>query len=321
MENKRVNSPLVSIVAPVYNVGKYLPAFIQSVLKQSYENWELLLIDDGSQDNSGAICDEFAQADHRIKVFHKPNGGVSSARNVGLKHMQGDWVIMPDPDDVLPHDAIELFLNYATDDIDLVSASFALYKNGELKLPSKESLDGQYDVGEFVALMGIIPQPRNLDRRCCNKLFRVSIIRENEIFFPEDLYYREDILYNYQYLSRCTRRVQCITQNVYNYFRRSSGAAISLQEKYHPKSTGRFFAMAKCYDLLDQMNAERVVKKRMRIEMIRAYNEVVVLIKKEPGREEDLRNFIRSARGYFSLYEMLIINAKLLYWKVKSIYR
>ena len=321
MDNKRVNSPLVSIVVPVYNVEEYLPAFIQSVLKQGYENWELLLIDDGSEDKSGAICEEFARADNRIKVFHKMNGGVSSARNVGLQHMQGDWVIMPDPDDELPQDAIDNYMNSVTDDIDLVSASYSIYRNGEYRVPPKESHDGQYDAAEFVALMGILPQPRNLDRRCCNKLFRASIIKDYEIFFPEELCYREDLLYNYQYLSRCTRRVQCITQSVYTYFRRSSGAAMSLQEKYNPKSSGRFFALAKCYELLDQMNADSVVKKRMRNEMVKAYNEIVALIKKEPGREEELRNFNRSARDYFSLHEMLIINAKRLYRKVKSINR
>ncbi len=318
MEKQRNNTPLVSIIAPVYNVERYLSTFVQSVLKQSYENWELLLIDDGSEDKCGPICDEFAQADHRIKAFHKLNGGVSSARNVGLRHMQGDWVMMPDPDDELPYDAIELFLNYATEDVDLVSASYALYKDGVLMVPTKESHEGQYDVAEFISLMGIIPQPRNLDRRCCNKLFRASIIKGNEVFFPEDLYYREDILYNYQYLSRCTHRVQCITQNVYTYFRRSSGAAISLQVNFNPKSTGKFFALAKCYDLLDQMNADSVVKKRMKIEMIKAYNEVVALIKKEPGREEDLRIFNRSARDCFSLLDILKLYARRLRRGLKS---
>ncbi len=318
MEKQRNNTPLVSIVAPVYNIELYLPAFIQGVLKQTYDNWELLLIDDGSEDRSGVICDEYAQADCRIRVFHKPNGGVSSARNVGLKNMKGDWVMIPDPDDELPNNAIETYLEFATDDIDLVSAFYTFYRNGELMTPARKCREGRYTVSEFVALMGIVPQPRNVDRRCVNKLFRASIIKDNNIFFQEDIYYREDILYIYQFLSRCTRFVKCITQSLYTYFMRSSGAAISLQESYSPKSAGKFIAMGRCYGLLEQMNAESVVKKRMRVEMVKAYNAIVDLIKTEPRWGEDFYMFNRSAREYFSLREILRINAGRLVRKMKS---
>ena len=81
--------PLVSIIVPVYNVEKYLRRCIESILQQTYQNFELLLIDDGSTDNSGKICDEYALSDNRILVFHKPNGGVSSARNYGLLRIRG----------------------------------------------------------------------------------------------------------------------------------------------------------------------------------------------------------------------------------------
>ncbi|MCR8685715.1 glycosyltransferase family 2 protein, partial [Campylobacter ureolyticus] len=86
---------------PVYNVEKYLKKCIQSIINQTYKNLEIILVDDGSSDNSGKICDEFAQKDNRIKVIHKTNGGLSDARNAGLDGMSGEWVSFVDSDDFI----------------------------------------------------------------------------------------------------------------------------------------------------------------------------------------------------------------------------
>lgn len=95
--------PKVSIIVPVYKAEKYLNRCIDSILAQTFTDWELLLIDDGSTDRSGDICDEYAKKDTRIRVFHKENGGVSSARNLGLDSAQGEWVTFIDADDyILP---------------------------------------------------------------------------------------------------------------------------------------------------------------------------------------------------------------------------
>lgn len=93
------NNPKISIIVPVYNVEQYLPRCIDSILNQSFVDFELLLIDDGSKDKSGKICDEYANKDDRIRVFHKENGGVSSARNVGLENARGEWLSFIDGDD------------------------------------------------------------------------------------------------------------------------------------------------------------------------------------------------------------------------------
>lgn len=93
--------PVISIIVPVYNVEKYLSQCIDSILAQAFIDFELLLVDDGSTDGSGRICDEYANKDARIQVFHKKNGGVSSARNIGLEHAQGEWITFVDSDDWL----------------------------------------------------------------------------------------------------------------------------------------------------------------------------------------------------------------------------
>lgn len=94
-----MNNPLISIIVPVYNVESYLPKCLDSILAQTYQTWEAVLVDDGSTDCSGSICDEYALKDQRIKVVHKENGGVSSARQVGTDSVAGDYIIHVDPDD------------------------------------------------------------------------------------------------------------------------------------------------------------------------------------------------------------------------------
>ena len=87
-----MNNPLVSIVMVNYNHEDFLQDSIDSIIQQTYQNWELILVDDGSTDKSGKICDEYAREDDRVRVFHKENGGVSSARNLGLDNAKGEWV-------------------------------------------------------------------------------------------------------------------------------------------------------------------------------------------------------------------------------------
>lgn len=94
-----MNKPMISVIVPVYNAEKYLQRCVDSILKQSFTDFEVLLIDDGSHDRSGELCDEYGDKDNRVRVFHKENGGVSSARNVGLDNALGDWLAFVDSDD------------------------------------------------------------------------------------------------------------------------------------------------------------------------------------------------------------------------------
>ena len=116
---------MISVIVPVYNTEKYLDRCIQSILAQTYTDFELLLIDDGSTDLSGEICDKYAEQDSRVKVFHKENGGVSSARNLGLDKANGDWVTFVDADDWVT----TLYLNNLSDNTN--SADFVVSIVGE----------------------------------------------------------------------------------------------------------------------------------------------------------------------------------------------
>ena len=98
---KMISEPLISVVVPIYNVEQYLERCINSILHQTYQNLEIILVDDGSPDNSGAICDSYSSLDQRIKVIHKRNGGLSDARNVGLDMAGGEFIAFVDSDDAL----------------------------------------------------------------------------------------------------------------------------------------------------------------------------------------------------------------------------
>ena len=115
-------SPKISIIVPVYNAEKTLNQCVDSIIHQSYKDWELFLIDDGSKDHSAAICDKYAQQDERIRVFHKSNGGVSSARNVGLDNAVGEWITFIDSDDWVENNYLENL--YQNDENDIVASYF-----------------------------------------------------------------------------------------------------------------------------------------------------------------------------------------------------
>ena len=114
--------PKISVIVPVYNTEQYLHRCIDSILAQTYTDFELLLIDDGSKDNSGKICNEYAAKDSRVRVFHKENGGVSSARNIGLDNAKGGWISFVDSDDWISTEYLENLFNAVDNTVDLVVA-------------------------------------------------------------------------------------------------------------------------------------------------------------------------------------------------------
>lgn len=117
-------APLISVIVPVYKAEKYLRRCVDSLLAQTFQDFEVLLVDDGSPDRSGEICDEYARTDSRVRVFHKENGGVSSARNVGLDNIKGDWVAFVDSDDWVDRDYLSIEACYS--DADVIEKSFCV---------------------------------------------------------------------------------------------------------------------------------------------------------------------------------------------------
>lgn len=179
-----MNSLKVSIIVPCYKVEQYLPNCIENVLGQTYTNWELILVDDGSPDKSGDICDDYARKDHRIKVVHKHNGGLSSARNAGLQIFTGDYVTFVDSDDFLHKNALRILLDYAKMyDAQIVQCGFV--RGDETVFPKwKDSeqieiFDKHSVFTKFAAKIIV-----------CGKLYRRELL--NGILMPEGIINEDD---------------------------------------------------------------------------------------------------------------------------------
>lgn len=180
--------PLVSIIVPVYNAEKYLNRCIDSILSQTMTDFELLLIDDGSKDNSGRIRDEYAEKDARVRVFHKPNGGVSSARNLGLDNAKGKWITFVDADDRCSCDYLEHLLSKVDDDTDLI-ISYAVIcdSTGE-----KAEVYPEYRVNATNFERLFVDSDMHWHTSPWAKLYRASIIYENSLRFNEMMHIGED---------------------------------------------------------------------------------------------------------------------------------
>lgn len=195
-----MNSPLISVIVPVYNTEKYLDQCIQSVLTQTYTNWELLLIDDGSTDSSGAICDRYAEQDPRIHVFHKENGGVSSARNLGLDSAKGDWMTFIDADDSVKPKYLNNLLSHVDSDIDLVfSYAEFHYSNREKRRESyPERLITNKDFH-----IAFTEHELNWHTSPWSKLYKAELC--NDLRFTLGMPIGEDLVFLYSYLLKCNK--------------------------------------------------------------------------------------------------------------------
>ncbi|MDU1334072.1 MAG: glycosyltransferase, partial [Veillonella sp.] len=143
--------PLLSIIVPIYNVEQYLDRCIQSILNQTYQNLEIILVDDGATDCSGAIADSYAAKDKRIKVFHKENGGLSDARNYGLDHVTGDYILFIDSDDFIVNTMCERLITVAnSNNADIVSCNYYIYR-GDDDI-SIHTMSVQYDKRTFTGM-------------------------------------------------------------------------------------------------------------------------------------------------------------------------
>ena len=207
--------PKFSIIVPVYKVEKYLSQCIESILLQECRDFELLLVDDGSPDRSGDICEEYAKKDERIHVIHKENGGVSSARNLGLTHAKGEWYVFIDSDDTISPD----FLNI--DDIsvptDIIQKSFIIINEKTKKSikhhVANNSLYNQDDIFQFYV--------RKRNNALWDKIISSRVIQENR--FDETVAIGEDFLFFLSVLKQ-VKTYSFSSTGSYNYVVRSNSA-------------------------------------------------------------------------------------------------
>lgn len=183
--------PKISVIVPVYKVEQYLPRCVDSILSQSFTDFELILVDDGSPDNSGKICEEYAQKDNRIRVFHKLNGGVSSARNLGLDNAQGKWVVFIDSDDYVERgylqELIEIVKEYKTEFVSIdVFEQPILQENVYLLRKDFRLLFTKYKIDKFCPPWG--------------KLYNRNLIEQCHLRFNPTVHIGEDVMFVLLYI-------------------------------------------------------------------------------------------------------------------------
>lgn len=193
-------TPMVSIIVPVYNASKTLRRCVDSVLKQEYADFELFLVDDGSQDDSGTICDEYAGKDPRVRVIHKANAGVSAARNDALDQARGEYLQFLDSDDWLSPDATRLLVRTAQEtQCDLVIADF--YRVSGERVSHKGEIDEEGVMSRETFAAYMMENPADYYYGVLwNKLFCRKIVEEYRLRMNEDLRWCEDFLFNLEYI-------------------------------------------------------------------------------------------------------------------------
>jgi len=226
-----MNIPLISVIVPVYKAESYLVECLESIICQTYKNLEIILIDDGSPDNCGKICDKYAQKDNRITVIHKANGGPSSARNIGLDIAKGEYIAFVDSDDYIALNMYDELINIAEkENADIVICGLHLVRKDGIRLFEKslEGLDNDEIRYRFLT--------NGYPCYMCNKIHKAHLFRD--VRFPIDTAYGEDIVITVTLLSNADKTV--FTPTPYYYYNRTNQNSLTLSfndeaiAKYRP---------------------------------------------------------------------------------------
>lgn len=281
----------ISVIVPLYNAERTLRRCVDSILCQTYRDLTLILVDDGSQDGSAAICDEYASRDDRVRVIHKENGGVSSARNAGLERFDSPYVTFIDSDDVVPPDYLAVLfscLNEASADIAVCDVSFLRGEEETLRFSCRKPL-----MTGTEALERLLSR-REINSGPCAKLFRADLIGE-ERFPPMRAY--EDMIFNLRVFQKASRVVSCAAE--YRYLDNPQGAMAGQRKTPSEDviaASGQIAAFLKEHraDFSDEP-------------LYATASHLFSYLVPQAGRKEEAaRSFVRKAVAFFRLYRPML---------------
>ena len=222
----------ISVIIPVYNAGTTVVRAVHSILVQEYEPVEIIIVDDGSTDDSPLLCDDLASLDERVRVIHKENGGVSSARNAGLDAASGEYVMFLDADDAVRYGALASMYRSGWD---LIAGGFAKVSGQSVlesyKPAGEEEFRNANEICRFLDTV-IAKKHSYLLNSACFKLFRLSLIREQGLRFDEILRYGEDKMFVFSYLS-CAEKIRTVPEIVYDYILQPGSLSADLTSDSH----------------------------------------------------------------------------------------
>ena len=308
----------VSIIVPIYNVEKYLSKCIESILSQTYKNIEIILVDDGSPDNSPQICDEYAKKDDRIIVIHKANGGVSSARNAGIDIATGKYIGFVDPDDYIENNMYELMMNkieeYQANIVicgyDYINENYTVERHYHIQqdeiLTQKQFMSMQFDM------------PPTIRHGVVNKLFIAKTLKK--IRFPEGINSSEDVYVLAEY-TKFIKKAVFIHKPLYKNLVRSGSAthgglkiedlaeSFPIHEKMH-KDAVSLYPELKMHSLAFLMDVFTL-----------KYNEAEqkhILLDSE--KKEKSKKYLKYMKKFIKKYSIPALLNKEIYWKTKILY-
>lgn len=315
--------PLISVIVPVYNVEPYLRKCLDSIVNQTYKNLEIILVDDGSTDNSGIICDEYANKDNRIKVIHKANGGLSDARNKGLDIVKGEYTGFVDSDDYIAEDMYEYLYNFAIEnDLDVaMCASCDVYQNKKIYPKNFESiiLDKKEKIIENI----FVNQHGGSGIGVCNKLFKYNVIKNIRFDFGKTY---EDVYFALKWIGN-TNKFGRDSEVKYYYVQREE--SITHQKFYNDKILDVVDGYQKNYKIIFEKYPEATKAAEVRLwwayrvaieriyecEDAESYNKIIKYLQKTVrwNLSRILKNNKFSFRAKIS-YLLLSINTKIYLW-------
>jgi glycosyltransferase EpsJ len=223
--------PAISVIVPIYNVEKYLSKCIDTILKQPFKNYELILVNDGSPDNCSAICKGYSIKDNRIRVINKENGGLSSARNAGIDIATGKYIVFVDPDDQICDEYLNNLYSIAeSNNCDAVISGYTTIPNNKRIVPGYK-LDTVLNGRDFVLSSKHVHSNNDL---CFvwRYIYKLNIILEKKLRFNEKVFYGEDVIFNLEFLLN-SRRVYAISEGYYYYTVNNPESLMRM--KYKPK--------------------------------------------------------------------------------------
>lgn len=234
----------ISVIIPVYNAADLLQRSAGSILMQDFSGLELIIVNDGSTDETSRVCDELADNDMRVRVIHKENGGVSSARNAGLDAARGEYVMFVDADDAVRDGTFEKMYDKSSD---FVLAGFEKVSGSRVTESYTPSTSSVYNGNEQICRFfdKVIPKKNTyILNSACFKLFRRSLLVDNEVRFKEGLSFAEDKIFVMSFLEhvRCVRTVSSV---VYSYFLRPSSLSSDMRSDSHIE---QIFRLLECYE-------------------------------------------------------------------------
>lgn len=280
--------PTISVIVPVFDSEHYIRHTVESILNQDADiAFELLLIDDGSTDGSGAICDEYAQSDSRVRVFHINNSGVSVARNVGIENSRGEWIMFVDSDDELLPSAFRVLMEGVFDDTILCMAGYEVYDQDNTLCFCVEERESHTISVKDCLMQMYQPLYYYYQGYLWDKLFKSEIIKCKKLRFDKDVFFNEDRLFVVNYLCSSTGSVYFTTTPVYKYYKRATGAMASLETDFNAKFITDFDAQVKMHNLVtdnfDDEDLTRAAKKGV----LDSYINIQSMIKKYQVRDKE----------------------------------